>query len=196
MSANEANGAEEAVSGRGNAFVEKLGIGAILTVLGSAVVYFSVGWVGTLVNNHSARLKTPQDVEGNKVTYDERLPVTGFWKYFLFVDKDGMAVTTITTPEGGLVARLTDNDNNGSIGRGDVVEVVENVNGIRGTLTYHEDKVVDSDGKTEFKQPATVLQARIIEHGRQERAKWDSWLRTHQPEIKAKLQQQYQQQRK
>ncbi|MBI2143226.1 hypothetical protein HYU20_02690 [Candidatus Woesearchaeota archaeon] len=97
------------------------------------------------------------------------------------------------------MAKLTDNNNTGTIEKDDIVKVVEEVDGIRGTITYHDNKVVDSDGKTKFTKPSTVLQARILERGRQQRSTWNSWLQVHYPTIKAKLleqQQQYQQQRK
>ena len=172
-------------------FGERLGIWAIAAVGGGVAFYLAIGGIGTAVTNRSLILSSPLDVDGNRVKYEERLPADGFWKYFPFVDKDGLAIATISSPQGGLVARIVDADSNGEIGSGDVVEVAENVNGIRGTVEYHRDKVVDSDGKTEFTKPSTVWQARIIEHGEQVRVQWNNWLQTHLPEIKAKLQEQY-----
>ena len=172
-------------------FGERFGMWAIAAVGGGVALYFAIGGIGTTVTNRSLILSSPLDLDGNSVKYEERLPADGFWKYFPFVDKDGLAVTTISSPQGGLVAKIVDADSNGVIGDSDVVEVVENVNGIRGTVKYQKGKVVDSDGKTEFTKPSTVLQARIIEHGEQVRMQWNNWLQTHLPEIKAKLQEQY-----
>ncbi len=181
--------AETAVNKK-TTFGEKLVLGTILTALGGGALYFTIGGIGTLASNQNVRLSNPFGMEGNEVMYEERLPANSFWRRFPFVDKDGMAVVTITTPEGGLVARLTDSNNNYAIEKGDIVEVMEHVNGISGLVTYHHDKVVDSDGKTTFTQPTTVLQARILEHGKQERTKWNNWLQTQYPAITAKLREQ------
>lgn len=176
---------------------EKASAGVFALMAGAAGLYFLLGWAGSLVTESNyVRLNPPIAIEGKVVRYEERHPMRGFWRYFPFIDKDGVGVTTVTEPGGSLVARLTDNDSNGEIGNGDVVEVFESIDGISGAVTYHNDKAVDSDGKTEFKEPSTVLQAKVLKAGKLERAKWDSWLQQNSPAIKAKLQEQYQQQGK
>ena len=177
--------------------LEKAGIVGFVTALGGFGLYLGIGGIGTSVSNHSVSLNSLLTIEGNSVRYEERLPANAFWRRFMFVDKDGRALITVTTPQGGLVARLTDNNNNCAIEDGDVVELLEQADSITGIIQYHHNKVIDSDGKTEFTKPSTVFQALIIERGRQERAKWSSWLQTHYPAIKAKLNdQQYRQQRR
>ncbi len=171
---------------------EKVGFGLIVLLAGAAGLYVLLGGVGYLVTrNDYVRLNPSIAIEGNVVNYEERQAVSGFWKYFPFVDRDGLAVITASSPDGSLEARITDNSN-GEIEKGDLVEVWKEVDGVTGVVTYYHDKVVDSDRKTEFGKPSTVLQAEIIETGRQERAKWDSWLQTNYPTIKGKLHEQQQ----
>ena len=186
---------KQAESGRSKTSTEEnVGLGVFVSVVGAAGLYFLLGWAGSLVTgNNYVRLNPPVAIEGNMARYEERQPVRGFWRYFPFVDRNGQGITTVTTPEGGLVARLTDSNNNGVIENGDIVEVVEEVDGVRGMVAYRGNKVVDSDGKTEFTKPSTVLQAKIVEEGKRQRAKWNSWLQTSHPTIKAKLQEQQQQ---
>lgn len=162
--------------------LEKVG-GKLL--IGGTVMYLALVAVANVVGSGTAVLNPPAEIDGYRVSYVERLPAGGFWQYFL-LSRTGSA-TIILKDTGGLVARLLDNNNNGIIDNGDVVEVMERLDGISGIVKYETDKVVDSDGKTEFTKPSTVLQAQVMQYGRQQRAKWDSWLQINYLAIKAKL---------
>ncbi|MBI2144325.1 hypothetical protein HYU17_04220 [Candidatus Woesearchaeota archaeon] len=177
---------------------DKAAVGGIVAVVGAAAVYLALGGIGSLVTKTDVTFPRMAIGEQN-VAYVERLPANAFWRKFPVVDKEGYAVWTVTAPDGGLVARLTDNDNNGLIGKGDIVNAVEEFYGIKGLVEYPGGiEAVDSDG-TRFTEPKGALQGMIAEHAMNQRTKWNIWMQQHYPEIKAKLQEQqkqYQQQRR